>query len=69
MIGKPTLDPLHSGLQTGTYGEQGQVWCRRCIYSSNVEWRVQPAPVDGWSLKARSTDLLLLTVQFRSHVV
>src|SRR5262245_43615702 len=26
VIGKPTLDPLHSGLRTGSYGEQGQMW-------------------------------------------
>jgi len=26
VIGKPTLDPLHSGLRSGSYGEQGQVW-------------------------------------------
>jgi|SoiMetStandDraft_2_1073263.scaffolds.fasta_scaffold121476_2 hypothetical protein len=26
VIGTPTLDPLHSGLRTGSYGEQGQEW-------------------------------------------
>jgi len=24
VIGKPTLDPLHSGLRTGSYGERGR---------------------------------------------
>jgi len=29
VIGKPTLDPLHSGLRTGSYGMQGQTWRNR----------------------------------------
>jgi hypothetical protein len=48
VIGKPTLDPLHSGLRTGSYGEQAQEWPGVQAYPcrAGAQWEV--TMVTGW---------------------
>jgi hypothetical protein len=50
-VRRPTPDPLHSGLRSGSYGEQGQVWpgagqCHRAaVLALMKSWRVGTPPL------------------------